>query len=388
MEPKPTQAFGGSRRNHTKTRHGCAQCKSSHVKCDLVHPRCGKCVKTGKKCQFQQQHELSSGAPTPPKTSPSQHSASTPPGLTDHLTADLISQDDLELLHHFLTDTANTLAEREDLQQMWKTVIPKLAMKQRFLMHLIFSVTALHIASSDAEKRSLYVDRALGHHNIALPYFRSQWHTATQDNVTSLFIGATLIFASSLNLAILRPPAESQTWVVDEILGIFMLLRGIPLVFGDSWERATESDIALLFTGRVPDESVCLPADVAEALETLRRSDQLSSQTIDRETYLLAIDVLEKTFKVRVTEGQDFGLVFEWPIHVSKEYICLLSCRRSMALVILAYYAVVLHGLRDKWWVSGWGIKLVREIYLIVDDECKILMAWPLKKILLPYESI
>lgn len=32
MEPNVVSAFGGSRRTHTKSRHGCSQCKSSHVK--------------------------------------------------------------------------------------------------------------------------------------------------------------------------------------------------------------------------------------------------------------------------------------------------------------------------------------------------------------------
>jgi len=344
-------------------------------------------VKTGKTCQFQQQDEACLGAATPQTTSPPKDgsSVSDPSKIFN---ADIISWDDMELLHHFLTDTANTLADRADLQEMWKVMIPKLAMKQRFLMHLIFSVTALHIASSDAEKRPLYVDRALRHHNIALPYFRAQWHTATQENVTSLFVGATLIFASSLNLAVSRPPIESQPWAVQEIFGIFVLLRGIPLVFGDYWEGAVKSDITPLFTGRVPDDSVCLPADIAEALEKLKTSHQLSAKALNRATYVLAIESLESSFKVPVTEGQDFGLVFEWPIRVSKEYILLLTARHSMALVILAYYAVILHELRDRWWVSVWGVKLVREIYLMLDDEYKFLMEWPLKKILLPHQII
>lgn len=149
-----------------------------------------------------------------------------------------------------------------------------------------------------------------------------------------------------------------------------------------------KSDIAPLFTGRVPDEFVCLLADIADALEKLKTSHQLSAEALNRESYVLAIESLESSSKVPDTEGQDFGLVFEWPIRVSKEYILLLTARQSMALVILAYYAAILHELRDRWWTSGWGVKLVREIYLMLDDECKILMQWPLKKILLPHEII
>ncbi|KAG4437146.1 hypothetical protein IFR05_007380 [Cadophora sp. M221] len=292
-----------------------------------------------------------------------------------------ISWEDLELLHHFLTITALTFADRHDLQQMWRIQIPKIALKQKFLMHLIFSVTALHMASLDPKKQSSYVDKALRHHNVALPHFSSEFPTATQDNSASLFVGATLIVVSSLNLSLARFEHDASA-AVDEIFGIFILLRGITLFHGKTWQWVQESEIAPLFANRELDGSIVLADDIAEALEALKSNEQLSPDGVDRSIYFDAIEGLGRCFKILATDTQDFGMILNWPILVSQEYMSLLSSRRPAALVILAHYAVVLHEVRDRWWVSEWGVKLVQEVYQMLDDEWKTMLEWPLRRIL------
>ncbi|KAH7330414.1 hypothetical protein BKA65DRAFT_434169 [Rhexocercosporidium sp. MPI-PUGE-AT-0058] len=368
-----------SRRTHTKSRHGCVQCKASHVKCDLKRPKCARCVKTEKNCGFQNR-EGDSGPGTPSEALQTQQVAPVPePELS--LGSNTISWDDLELLHHFITVTANTFADRSDIQEMWKVQIPKLAMDHKFLMHLLFSVTALHMANLDTEKQSTYVDRALRHHNVALPHFSSKFPTATHHNVASIFAGATLIVVSSLNLSFAHLEHDPSA-AVDEMFGIFILLRGIKLVYGETWERVQESEIAPLFANRELDSTIVLEHHTAEALATLKSNSQVSSDALDRTTYLDAVEGLERCFKILSTESQDFGMVLQWPIAISQEYMALLSSRRPMALVVLAYYAVVLHEVRDKWWVSGWGTKLAEEINKILEDKWKTLIMWPLKRII------
>merc|ERR1719262_260369 len=57
-------------------------------------------------------------------------------------------------------------------------MIPKLAMKQRFLMHLIFSVTALHIASSDAEQRPPILPRPVAYRDPRERHLLVCWSNA------------------------------------------------------------------------------------------------------------------------------------------------------------------------------------------------------------------
>lgn len=297
------------------------------------------------------------------------------------------------------------MARRPDLREMWRTSIPKIALKQRFLMHSIFAVTALHIAHSlssplsfqsasdlslqDLSLRSSYIDRGIHHHTIALRSYTSNLNSITSSNSASLFACAALVAIFSLNLAVTRPHSDS-TGPIDEISRIFMLLRGVRLVLGETWDWVRESEIAPFFEGREVDVTIELTGDVAEAVGLLeewngRTLPSLSSspeeEEKDRQTYTRAIHGLKECFTLCLSDHRDDGMVLSWPITVGPEYIALLAARKPMALVILAHYAVVLEEIRDSWWVMGWGRQLIREVEGVLEGEWKGLVEWPLRRI-------
>lgn len=53
---------------------------------------------------------------------------------------------DLELMHHYCTVTSNTLSEREDARHVWRVVIPTEAYSNKYLMHGILAIAAVHRA--------------------------------------------------------------------------------------------------------------------------------------------------------------------------------------------------------------------------------------------------
>jgi Fungal specific transcription factor domain len=351
-------------------------------------------VKTRKSCQFpnlviaQSPQSLSASYhPVIPASTSLLSAISTPDGtsiapeLSYSSQIEIVVWDDLELLHHFLTVTYKTMASRNDLQQMWQIQVPKLALKQKYLMHSLFSVTALHIASSHPENRSSYIDRAIRHHNIALREYSRKLDSMTRENSASLFACAASIVISTLNLAVSRPHEEPMG-PIEEILGIFTLLRGVPLVLGETWDWVRESEISPMFAGRELDDTVVLSDGVTNALKLLEERNQLSSNAgLERHTYDFAIQRIKECFKLSSSNDRDNGMVLSWPISVSEMYITLLRSREQMALVILAYYAVILYEIRDTWWAVGWGSKLVQEVHLLVDSEWRSLIAWPMDQI-------
>ena len=291
-----------------------------------------------------------------------------------------VSWDDLELLHHYLTDTYTTLAIRNDLRQMWQVAVPKMGIKHRFMMHSLLSVTALHIASSHPPSHSSYIDRAIRHHNIALQQYSHALRNMTQQNSASLIACSTLIAIVALNLVVLKPHKEASG-PVEEIIGIFSLLRGVPVLLEEMWNWVQQSEVSPLFAGRELDDEVILPDDVAQAIKLLEeRNRQWSGEISERETYARAIRELENCFKLSWSKNRDSGMVLSWPISVGKEYIALLASRQPMALVILAHYAVALDQIRDTWRAKGWGNNLIQEVYLEVKGDWKSLIAWPVDK--------
>ena len=258
-----------------------------------------------------------------------------------------------------------------------------MALKKKYLMHSIFSVAALHMGHVYPESQSLYIDRAIRYHNMALQEFSLELQSITQENSTSLFTCATLTILFAFSLAMLRPH-EEPIRPIEELLGIFTLLRGVPLVVGEMWYWVRDSEIAPLFAGRELDDSIVLSDDVTNAIKLLEdRNERVAKSGSERQTYTLAIQGLKNCFKLVSSEERNNGMVFGWPVSVSQEYIALLRSREQMALVILAHYAVILDEIRDTWWVMGWGSKLIRELHQAVEDEWKSLLVWPMDKIVI-----
>ncbi len=248
-------------------------------------------------------------------------------------------------------------------------------------MHSLLSVTALHIASTNPDNQSLYIDAAIRHHNIALKEYSSNLDSITPKNSPAIFACASLIVIFVFNLAILQQHKELRR-PVEEMLSIFMLLRGVPVILKEMRPWVEESKIAPMFKGRDIDPTIVLPDSITRVIQQLEeRNNLLSQSACDRETYAHAIQILEETFKRIASKDSDNGMVLSWPVGLEPAYITLLGERQPMALVILAYYAVILNEIEDSWWVRGWGRHLILDISQMVDEDWRTLIAWPMEKI-------
>lgn len=297
-----------------------------------------------------------------------------------------------------------TLGWRDELQDMWKMTIPKLAKKHKFLMHNLLTVTALQIASSSsssllpspisdpAEKRAMqstYISIAIHHHNIALRYYSSRLQNITRENGASIFTCAALIVKSSFSLAVLRPQHDQETTLgkkgpVEDFCGLSVLLRGLKLVLGEMWNWVLESEVGPIIMGRYSYHGVVLSDDIAAALGKLKEMNELllnPQPGRNKETYTLAIDGLEDCLQLTSSQDAHKGTILKWPIVVRQGFLALLGERQPMALVILAHYGAILHEIRDVWWVMGWGSQLIKEINQLVDDKWKTLVVWPMSRI-------
>lgn len=68
---------------------------------------------------------------------------------------------------------------------------------------------------------------------------------------------------------------------------------------------------------------------------------------------------------------------FCWTFQVSAGFLELLEAREPFALVVLAHYAVILHHLRDCWWMGDWGTRILSQIGNSLDSEWRAFIGWP-----------
>ena len=179
---------------------------------------------------------------------------------------------------------------------------------------------------------------------------------------------------------------------LDRLVQCLGIHRGIAAVAGHSWPalmaelRDRLGSDAEHFSANA-DPGVAPGTECADLLARLAdgEGDSEMSKT-SREGCREAVAALQRAFDAqRVLEGrgrqvseyQRFIVIQEWLVRVSADYINLLARRQPEALVILAYYSVMLHHVRGHWIVQDVGKSLVRSISSHLGGYWAAWLEWP-----------
>lgn len=361
------------RRSHTKSHHGCSNCKQRRIKCDETRPSCGSCRKKGLSCSFNN----SQGHPRPQNLD--EHAQR--PGNEG---TSVLPLGELELLHHWHTVTAPSLAQNEILNEGLQTHVPREGLSHPFLMHGILAISALHLSQQfSGSRREIYTETAMRHHSWALSLCVPLLSNVTPENCQSLYacsiLIATFSFASQ-GLSIYRPSMH-----ISEVIKIFRLVRGTASIVEQARSWIEQSDMRILlalirYAQRTPGSRHV--HTVHTQLETLlnqqedeRQFPQLpgsSKAVIIRSTRHL-LDVFDSCI-----DSDNQATILAWPAVMDSEFLDLMQQREPWALVTLAYYGAVLHLTTRAWWIEGWGKFLVNLGAGYLDDHTRSAIAWPI----------
>ena len=71
-----------------------------------------------------------------------------------------------------------------------------------------------------------------------------------------------------------------------------------------------------------------------------------------------------------------------FPKQDSGKFAQLVKRRQPQALIILAYYCVLLDILDSRWWIQGWSTRVMRDILGSLDQQWRHWIEWPVQTIL------
>ncbi|KAH7111515.1 Upc2 protein [Dactylonectria estremocensis] len=347
-----------ARRAHLKSRLGCRVCKQRKVKCDERKPVCDRCVTAGRRCSYLGD---APDIPTPASSLsvPSRDASQLPttpqltPGSCD-ATASVHDphEQPLCLDNPSLTEERFSLAHLELLDHIRNSMTPsgpvihyaiergyKLAFRAPYLMDQLLAFAAAHkstVAREDGDERlerffrmesTKLQTRALSGVNLASD-------AVNKDNADALFV-----FSAFLGHHVLF-----DTFSAREPLPVML----------DKLTQCFELHQSIRFT----------------AAAALRAVADMYCETVNILQYLL--DSSQSSASERRV-----GVVQEWLVRVPYEYLTYLRQRRPEAIVILAYYAVLLHRARHNWAVGDAGRFLIQEVGSHLGDYWTDWLAWP-----------
>lgn len=72
-----------------------------------------------------------------------------------------------------------------------------------------------------------------------------------------------------------------------------------------------------------------------------------------------------------------------FPKQDSAAFSQLVKRRLPQALVVLAYYCVLLDVLQERWWIRGWATRVLRDILGSLDEPWRQWIEWPVQSVLM-----
>ncbi|KAK8910029.1 hypothetical protein QC760_001010 [Botrytis cinerea] len=379
-----------SRRPHTKSRHGCLECKARKVKCNQDKPACARCTRNEQSCHYDMiSGKLSSRKPSPGPgmdTIPlakSPWSISRLPSPIDQLETQRgrFTASDLELMHHYSTVAFLPHTPNGSQTHIWQKLAPEEAFKHRFLLHGILAIAALHKARHDPDTAPEITMLAIQHYTTAISLFRPVITDIHPGNAVAAFMLSGLLVCISWALPLAHPDSVGNIHMLttDEtlqhILDILQLLRGIREIVDSSW--AWTRQLTPIFELAINDPDAVFPPEEEAILQALQERVRAETKTsAERDMY---DDMLRQFRMFWPLEHRPYahGLVHAWSTRISDCFMKAILEKKSEALLILAYHGALLHELTDCWWVGDKGRVIIQTVEDLLPPGYEDIMEWP-----------
>ena len=253
-------------------------------------------------------------------------------------------------------------------------------------MHGIFAISALHLVLSNGchkTERHGLLETAESHQSEAIKMFTKpaedqiepSQHTASFA-LSSLLIGFAFAFPLSVTTV-----HQTQFGSLDELMEVFKLIRKMHNFSTPIMDRIQGSELGGLLW--VEQSHSNLSESSRLAIKDLRElvSAVYSPSQGDYCIFVDTIDCLEKLLAELDVTGDMVSCSYRWIYEVPAEFIDYIQEYNSLALVILAYYCVVLQRLRTHWWISSWGERVLDVIVKTLSPSWQPSIAWALNAI-------
>lgn len=317
---------------------------------------------------------------------------------------------DLELMHHFTIFNSEIMTEHFDIMEtMWQHEMPRIAFDSQYVMHGLLGFSALHLATIQPKRAHLLRASATKHLDQALVFYRQDKGPATAETANARFTFTWIV-------AMFAFAIPSSVAPIDAVIELFSLVRGIEVVLQESliWiiqgpfapiltrafvenrglsDDGTALSMAFAFQASTSHSTgaECVPGHgLPEGMDFgLNHLDfMIGMQSMisdDRRTCILVLTELKQLYAQMLNSQASCGMsmIMCFPRQDPTRFSLLLKRRLPQALVILAYYTVLLDLLDARWWVNGWGRRVLSDIVCSLGDEWKSWIEWPVQTVLM-----
>ncbi|KAJ5504308.1 hypothetical protein N7463_007182 [Penicillium fimorum] len=399
--------------------HGIFADQDEVALCDEKKPAYSKCIHHAIECDFLSTSAISSAlfspAPSPskpskaqlrfkpskyqsaeykPKYETGQPSSQTVSTEVHCKSSSVLSQTqatlsfaDLQLFHHFVTETYRTLTdETTDHNHVWQTHLPQWGFSSPSIFHLLLALAALHLGYLHPEVRDQYVMQADDHFTFGIRSVSAILSSLDPENCQSIYMSTVLI--CFVYFAHGPKPGEYLVFSETGKAEWLILMRGVRSILLSSHDK--------IFTGVLqvqPDPAI---QGVSPLLQDELREHQfhikelqrfIETQTSGSSMGQIDIDALENLLEMFEgayqcrSAGKDgvvlMPFVVGWIYRRPEEFIGLLEEKEPLSLIVLAYWCILLKFMRSSWLMMAWDRHVITGIRESLEVEFHQWIEWP-----------
>jgi hypothetical protein len=301
------------------------------------------------------------------------------------------------LFSHFIFETMPSLEETGSIDRGQARIMMPMMLSQQYSLYQLLALSAMHMSYTHVDKANQHLDEARALQTQALCSFNEAHVGVTIENCVPMLIFSTLIGLHSLAEVTATADAGAGG-VLDRFVTYMNLHRGVRAIISQSWKFLRQTSVsAVLDRAESAISHASSPHGQAEAAATADRLsnllDQADMSEESRQVCRVAVSQLGIVYQTdsdsveSASQAHASGLIWVWPINMSSEFTDLLSMRKPEALIILAYYAVLLHRRRRVWLVGNVGGILIEEISRCLGTFWKRWLEWP-NEVLAPKQGV
>jgi hypothetical protein len=274
----------------------------------------------------------------------------------------------LALFHHLETrmmrDHTQLVVDEADAPRFMDMIV-RAGLSMPYLMDEMLAFAALHLSilTSDVTKQRRYRHQAVELQTRALALYHAANPEITEENCTAL-----CLFSSFIGMHMLHDTVSGTTdllELLDKFIQFVGLYRGVGIVVENRWHVIKTSAISgIVRQIEAADEVPLQPGGVCDHLLNLLEAskDRLGSSAL--ETCEKVVESLQWTFHQHNVLQTPINrhIVFAWPVRISAQYLEMLRSRQPEALIIMAYWGLLLHLERDFWIFGKGGQSLIEAV--------------------------
>lgn len=303
---------------------------------------------------------------------------------------------DMDLINHFYTSTLPTLSVGDGSGcQYWTTCLSNLGSQYPHLYHLTLALAALHKARLYIHQRAELMVQAERHHAIGVQGSTALLGSINDDNYEVVRTSASLI--GLINLAMGPRPGEYILFSEQAGPNFLDLLRGLRSIRGHENYNDTQekSPTDTSSPGTATDGSAESPFanDPGTHLRSLYTRVRGIPEAGHRKSYISALDDLEQFFirmdgHLESSSGSALPDAAHhlsplgWIYRMQDDFLERLQNKEPLALIIIAYFVVVLKELESGWPADGWAEHIMAKICEeVVEPRDRELIRWPMLRL-------